>query len=345
MNLRAALASLFLLALLVGSASAAANKKCYALALAGGGDKGAYEAGAVKAFIDKLPADQVQWDVISGISVGSINTAAMGLFAKGDEKNMAEFLVNTWKGISADQVYKKWPGGDAEGLFFKNAIFDSSPLREYLTNHLKSGLKDRMLVFGTTSLTTGEFMRYNESEPMDRLVSAVMASAAIPGIFPPISMDGHEFADGGVKMIVNIFDAVARCVTSGYELTDIVLDVILCTGAHIQAVDIEKDRTLGILLRTLEVRNYDHAVQLIEDARLAFPTVQFRYFVEPSKPLPGAIIPLVFDPKDIQEMIDVGYQDASNVLAKGPNNMPPYVSELVLKRKHEMFDKTEAAEL
>lgn len=38
----------------------------------GGADLGAYEAGVIQAFIENLPAEEVAWDLFSGISVGSI---------------------------------------------------------------------------------------------------------------------------------------------------------------------------------------------------------------------------------------------------------------------------------
>jgi predicted acylesterase/phospholipase RssA len=50
---------------------------------------GAYEAGALKGLVENAAnSTDFAYDFVTGISAGSINTFAMGLFAKGDEVNM-----------------------------------------------------------------------------------------------------------------------------------------------------------------------------------------------------------------------------------------------------------------
>lgn len=57
-----------------------------------GGVKGAYEVGALKGLIDNLAAQDTAYDIVSGVSVGSINSAALSLFKKGEEKEAVDFL-------------------------------------------------------------------------------------------------------------------------------------------------------------------------------------------------------------------------------------------------------------
>ena len=59
--------------------------KCRALALRGGGTKGAYEVGALKAMLQYLDPMEYQYDVVVGVSVGAINAAFFSLFEKGEE--------------------------------------------------------------------------------------------------------------------------------------------------------------------------------------------------------------------------------------------------------------------
>ena len=66
------------------------------LSVAGGGAKGAYEIGAIHELVNTLDSPDSHYDVISGVSVGSINAAGAGLFGVGEEKEMADFLVNMW---------------------------------------------------------------------------------------------------------------------------------------------------------------------------------------------------------------------------------------------------------
>jgi NTE family protein len=60
--------------------------------LRGGGDKGAYQAGVIKGLIDNLPSNKTDYDLVTGISVGSINAAAFSVFEIGKEKEAADFL-------------------------------------------------------------------------------------------------------------------------------------------------------------------------------------------------------------------------------------------------------------
>ena len=84
-----------------------AAKSCKALAMSGGGSKGAFEAGALYGLIMNDPdKTKYEYDVVTGVSAGSINTGAVSLFKKGDEVNMVQFLSDTWAGASDGDIYK-----------------------------------------------------------------------------------------------------------------------------------------------------------------------------------------------------------------------------------------------
>jgi NTE family protein len=85
--------------------SAADTKKCRALSLSGGGSKGAYEAGVLYELARLMTGSDREYDVISGISVGSLNSLALGLFEKGDEINQTEQLLEFWLNITAADIY------------------------------------------------------------------------------------------------------------------------------------------------------------------------------------------------------------------------------------------------
>ena len=83
------------LALLLASGTYA--KECKALAMSGGGAKGSYEAGALWGlYYTDTDKSKYQYDVVTGVSAGAINTAAVSLFAPGDEENMLNFLTEQW---------------------------------------------------------------------------------------------------------------------------------------------------------------------------------------------------------------------------------------------------------
>lgn len=62
------------------------------LVLEGGGDRGAYHAGAFNEMVKMMPAEEVAYDIITGISVGALNSLALSFFEKGDEENAKNFL-------------------------------------------------------------------------------------------------------------------------------------------------------------------------------------------------------------------------------------------------------------
>ena len=67
--------SLFSAVMLAGAA--AAKDVCRGLVLSGGGSNGAWEVGVISGFVNSGNTSDFEWDVISGVSAGSINTAAL----------------------------------------------------------------------------------------------------------------------------------------------------------------------------------------------------------------------------------------------------------------------------
>lgn len=78
---------------------------CNALVLSGGGANGAWEAGVIWGLLHYGNPDDFKWDVVSGVSAGSINSAGLIGFEVGDEVRASEFLSYIWSNISNDQVY------------------------------------------------------------------------------------------------------------------------------------------------------------------------------------------------------------------------------------------------
>ena len=66
---------------------AAEQDVCRALVMSGGGSNGAWEAGVLWGFINYGTPSDFTYDVVSGVSAGSMNTAAFAGYAIGDEAN------------------------------------------------------------------------------------------------------------------------------------------------------------------------------------------------------------------------------------------------------------------
>ena len=159
---------------------------CIALAMSGGGTLGAYEAGVVyglyHASEDKT---KFEYDVITGVSAGSINLGAMALFEIGDEATMLDVISETWQSMSTPQLYQNWkPLGVITGVLKETGILDTAPLEQFISNFFTKygGVLKRRVVVSAVDTNSGAYLNFNETEP--DFVHAMMSSSAIPFVFP-----------------------------------------------------------------------------------------------------------------------------------------------------------------
>ena len=121
------------------TATAASKDTCRALVLSGGGSNGAWEAGVIYGFANYGNASDFEWDVISGVSAGSINALAIAVKPIGQEKSMSEWLSNLWLNLKNSDVYVDWGlGGKARGLAMQGGILNNAPLLTFLQNIVAS---------------------------------------------------------------------------------------------------------------------------------------------------------------------------------------------------------------
>ena len=112
-------------ALMATLASAESQDVCRALALRGGGTKGAYEVGVIQSFYDNLPKEEIQYDVVVGVSIGSINAGTIGIYEKGREDEALAGLHKYWSSLDTNDIFTQWPYGPIEGLW-RNSIFNNT---------------------------------------------------------------------------------------------------------------------------------------------------------------------------------------------------------------------------
>lgn len=209
--------------------------------MSGGGALGAYEAGALWGLIKNAKnPDDFKYDVVSGVSAGSINALAVSLFEKGDEMNMVEWLSEKWASLTTPQVYVEWkPLGIITGLLDKQGVFDTTPLYNLLTGFIneRGGVLKRMFEVSCVDVNDGTYTTFNEtvSDP----AKASVSSSSIPTIFPPQywkNYDGKDVVcmDGGTVWNTNLVSAIKRCQEIVDDDSQITLDVILCGGSHLE---------------------------------------------------------------------------------------------------------------
>ena len=129
--------------------------------MSGGGSKGAYEAGAVYALMHNLTSPENQYDVLCGVSAGSMNAMSMALWDYGQEYEMADFMVGVWQNITNAKVYRDWPDIDPlHGLLYEAGYFDNSPLEKTLLDYKKGRTVMKPAIVSSNDAHSGVYLGY-----------------------------------------------------------------------------------------------------------------------------------------------------------------------------------------
>ena len=310
------------LVLLLATHAAAADGKCRALVLSGGGDKGSYQASVLTTLIDLLPEIETQYDVISGISVGSLNGATFSTFPKGQEKHFKEFVMDVWHSVNFSTVFQMWPGGFEEAINSQQAFVDNTPLINLLHNKLGERTLERTFIAGTADMNSGlyKYFKYEaDHKPVtEHMYESVIASSAMPGIFPPIKRDGMVLLDGGIVWKNDAVNAIQHCRDQGFEDENIIVDWITCEGHYLfPDKDIINQHTISYGLRTYSIMDFYSSRQDIDRTKIMYPNVNFRYTISPSENLSISPVPLDFSREHLEWCIKVGEKDAREAIEAG----------------------------
>ena len=91
-------------------------------------------------------------------------------------------------------------------------------------------------------------------------------------------------------------------------------------------------------MRYYQIDSYSQSLDDLLHGQEAYPDVNFRYVVVPSKTLPSGLIPLNFDKKQLQEMIDIGKADAQAVIGLGEGVKHKELIEIAKLKRAEKFE-------
>ena len=171
-----------------------------ALVLSGGGAKGAFQVGAEKYLREERG---FTWDIIAGVSVGSLNATmlAMEKYAR---------LEEIWRNASNDQIYtgKLNVWALIKMVFGRKSALGNEPLRKLIESEWSPGLVTKDLRVGAVSLRTGRYEEFKAERP--DFASAVLASTAMPIYWKPVQMppDYLDMVDGGLRNISPLGDVI-----------------------------------------------------------------------------------------------------------------------------------------
>ena len=219
------------------------SSTCTAIILPGGGARGAYQAGVLKAIGELLADDVNPFPVICGTSAGAINAAVLASHAH-EFLTGVERLEHFWRSMRCERIYRTdaWTVLKSGmrfattllsgGLIRTNprAFLDNTPLRLFLQETLQlQGIQTaleqnalRGVAITASGYTCASAISYFQArEGIDGWQRArrkglatelevhhLLASAALPIIFPAERIGYEYFGDGGMRMVAPLSPAI-----------------------------------------------------------------------------------------------------------------------------------------
>ena len=214
-----------------------------AIVLPGGGARSAYQVGVLKAIAEIVPHRVNPFPVICGVSAGAINAAVLAShaheFAVGVER-----LEHFWSTMYCARIYRtdawtvfktacQWAlslmlGG--KGIPHPRSLLDNRPLRGFLEENLKlegietaiSGGHLRGLAITASAYTSASAISFYQANdrvlpwhrerrrgvPAAITVNHLLASAALPLMFPSEQIGNEYYGDGGMRMLTPLSPAI-----------------------------------------------------------------------------------------------------------------------------------------
>ncbi len=215
------------------------------IVLTGGGARGAYQVGALRAIYEITGLSKDLFPVVTGNSAGAINAVYLAANAS-DWETATGQLWDLWKGLRPQDIFElnplsigklgsKWLAGAVFGGLKPegtsvNHLLDTGPLRELierevdfteLNRHIKAGAP-RAFAVSTTNLYSGSSVVFHRSQHAvtewartDRFSTTaefsadhILASSAIPIFFPPVKIGESWYADGCIRQTTPLSPAI-----------------------------------------------------------------------------------------------------------------------------------------
>lgn len=217
------------------------------MVLGGGGARGAYQVGLLRAIARRYPHLQVP--ILVGVSAGAVNTTHIASH-RGTFADCMEDLVRHWCSMTPDQVFRVdasslatnvlrsgfrlVAGGQAHPEQFRGMV-DTEPLRHFLHRVLEPAADGslpgidhnlqrgslRAVALCATSYTTSQSVTWvqgrgiatwerpqRRAEQAQLSVEHVMASTALPLLFPAARVGSEWFGDGGIRLTAPLSPAL-----------------------------------------------------------------------------------------------------------------------------------------
>lgn len=266
-----------------------------ALYLAGGGARGAYQAGVLKAIEKILQVKTLPFSMVSGVSIGSINAAIIAQHAD-DFALGVETLETLWCEIQCHKIFNtsnyqlgKSVVRNLSHFLVKQRqtghLLDTSPLHEFIHDNIRfdkikanivSGHLETMEVISNCYETqqTISFYQHQQddfedwhyprhiSQRVDIDIQHLLASSALPLFFPPVKIDGLHYGDGSMGLVSPLRGSVRFDVNKILILGTRQLPIFLAPET-LKNGDIGFAHILGNMLNGLFLDNLDRDIEMV----------------------------------------------------------------------------------
>jgi predicted acylesterase/phospholipase RssA len=304
------------------------------LAISGGGARGAYGAGLLTGWT--AAGTRPEFDVVTGISTGALMATSAFLGSEEDE-----FLEIHTQTVNED-IYER--RGRLRGVL-SDALYDTAPLRARLAQSIDEEVlaavaredeRGRRLYIGTTNLDANVFTIWDmgaiaaseRPERLERYRDVVLASASMPGLFPPVyipvDVGGRRYfqmhADGGVRRTIFVYDLVDNAdealAVHGLERKDFEFHIYVLHNGRLYA----RTQNKPVRGRSLEIAGAAIAGLLRQNRLTSLYRLWVAALVEGASfhlaHIPDDMElsdnPVNFDQAEMRRLFDLGYQQALN---------------------------------
>jgi predicted patatin/cPLA2 family phospholipase len=279
------------------------NNNCRILALSGGGAHGSFEVG----IIEKLTNMGYNWDVITGVSVGSINAGLLSMYTNTEQNIAIEKLKSLWFSLNNKKVYTV-----NLNPIFDGSLYDNKPLYNTLYSILnKYNYTRREIFISATEVNSGYYRTFTNSDMPNTktMVDIIISSSSIPIYFPPKLMNGKYYMDGGLFSNILIEPAVNYCLKK--NKTNIIIDAILASSPlnNVTSSEINKYTIFGTTHRAYELMfnalfNHELYIKCNNGYKM--------YIYKPGNSLHGGLFDFNFE--DIYKNYKIGYNSVNPLI-------------------------------